>query len=88
MDVRGYWLGCGDTVQKAFRQLIDNVQATEQETRYQRRRGIRIIRWHCYKQPDVQKTLREAEAKARKHGFILEGVDWKNSLVSKALRAK
>lgn len=83
MDTRSYWLGTGDDVQTALIRLLQQVQFTQIMDKEERGKGVNVVRWHCERQKDVQITLKEAEAKAKKTGFILEGVDWQESVVGK-----
>lgn len=84
-DVRGYWIGTGDTVEVAIKRLIDQVQFTELMQKEEEKKGRRVIRWHVERSADVRKDLRQMEAKARKNGFILEGVDWRECVVAKKM---
>jgi hypothetical protein len=84
MDTRGYWLGTGVDVETAIRRLLQQVQFTQLMDKEERQKGVEVTRWHVERQKDVRETLREAEEKAKKTGFILEGIDWQNSLVGKA----
>lgn len=83
MDVRGYWLGTGETAQQAIARLIDQLQFTEQMADEEKKKGKRVIRWHCERGADVKKELKDAEEKAKKNGFILEGVEWRKSYRAK-----
>lgn len=83
VDTRGYWLGTGDTVEVAVNRLLDQVQVTELMHKEEEKKGVRVIRWHCERQPDVRKEMLEDEKKAKKTGFILEGVDWRKSVSSR-----
>jgi hypothetical protein len=81
VDTRGYWLGTGDDVQTAVKRLLQQVQFTQLMDKEERQKGVKVIRWHVERGPDVRKDLKEFEEKAKKTGFILEGVDWRQSLV-------
>lgn len=83
MDTRGYWLGTGENVETAIRRLLEQVQFTQIMDKEERQKGVKVTRWHVERQKDVRGTLREAEEKAKKTGFILEGVDWQNSVLGK-----
>lgn len=83
MDTRSYWLGCGEDVQTALVRLLQQLQFTQLMDKEERQKGVNVIRWHCERQKDVRATLKEAEEKAKKTGFILEGIDWQESVVGK-----
>jgi len=73
VDVRSYHIGTGDTCEQAIQALLMQVQATNYlalETKILEKR--RVIRWRCLLPPNEAK---EMEAKARRTGFILEGVE-------------
>jgi len=73
VDVRSYHVGCGDTCEKAIQAVLMQAQATNwiaEEARVLEKR--RVIRWRCLLPPN---EVKEMEAKARKTGFILEGVE-------------
>lgn len=80
MDVRGYWLGTGDTTQQAIARLLDQLKVSEELANEERRKGKRVIRWHCERTPGARQETRDAEAKARRNGFILDGVEWRKSM--------
>lgn len=71
-DLRSYHVGCADTVQEAVRNLIRQAQATNLLAEEEKVQGHRVIRWRRLLEP---KEVREMEVKARKTGFILDGVE-------------
>ena len=79
VDTRGYWLAQGKTALDAIKSVIYQLRATELMDREERKRGRQVIRWHVERRPGVRKELLEMEEKAKKTGFILEGVDWRKS---------
>ena len=83
MDVRGYWLGVGDTLDQALHQLLHQLKATDFLHREERGRGRQIVRWHCHKTKGARAEMREAVEKALKGGMLLRGVDWRSSVTSK-----
>src|SRR3990172_7924139 len=85
MDTRGYWLGTGDTVQVALSRLIDQVKFTELMAKEDEKKGRKVIRWHVERTPRTTKELDECEKKARKNGFILDGVEWQKAEFAKKL---
>ena len=86
MDVRGYWLGTGDTAQDALRSLLQQLHMSERLCREERDKGLRVIRWHCERKPGSRKETRECEQKALKNGMILEGIDWRQSTFAKEFK--
>lgn len=70
-DVRSYHLGTGKTPVEAVNGLILQCQATNLMAEEQKAKGFQVIRWRCLLPPN---EVKEAEAKARKTGFILDGV--------------
>jgi len=87
-DTRGYWVSQGETALEAIRNLIDLVRITDQLEEEDRRKGLRVIRWHVERTKGTAKELREMERKARKTGMILEGVDWRESVSARKLANK
>lgn len=85
VDTRGYWLGIGDTVQVALSRLIEQLKFTELMAKEDQKKGHRIIRWHVERTPGTRKELLGMEKKARKTGFILDGVEWRKAEFAKAL---
>lgn len=85
MDVRGYWIGTGDTVEVAIRRLIEQVQFTELMHREEEKKGRRVIRWHVERSKGVRRELDLCEKKALKTGFVLEGVEWRKCVAAKKL---
>lgn len=91
-DLRSYHVGCADTIPQAIRNLIRQVQATNLIAEEERLKGHRVIRWRCLLDP---KEAKEFEAKAKKTGFILDGVEtpplpkeWQAGLLKLARKAK
>jgi len=85
LDTRGYWIGTGDTVQAALKGLIESVQFTEEMQKEDEKKGRKVIRWHVERTPGTRKELDECEKKARKNGFILDGVEWRKAEFAKKL---
>lgn len=86
VDVRGYWIGTGDTVQVAVKRLLDQVQFTElMHKEEEEKKGRRVIRWHVERSKGVRKELDEMEKKAKKTGFVLEGVEWRKCVAAKKM---
>lgn len=85
VDTRGYWIGCGDTAQQAIARLIWQIRVIDDMHHEEASKGRRVIRWHVERSKGVRKELLEMEAKARKNGFILEGVDWRRCKMSRLL---
>lgn len=79
MDTRGYWIGCGRSAQEAIKCLIDTVRFTEECERDEKKKGHGVVRWHVERTPGTKKELLDAEKKARKTGFILDGVEWRKA---------
>jgi hypothetical protein len=80
-DLRGYHMGQGDTPAEAIRSLLLTIWMEEDDTDAEaRREEKRHTRWHVER--GAEGELAEMEAKARKNGFILEGVDWRASLAA------
>lgn len=71
-DVRSYHLGCGDTAQEAVQAFIRQIQGEELMVREEQIKGVRVIRWRCLLPPN---EVKEMEDKAKKTGFILDGVE-------------
>lgn len=71
-DVRSYNIGCGDTTVQAVNRLLDQCQHTHLLAAEEEAKGNRVIRWRCLL---PKQEVLEAEKKARKTGFILEGVE-------------
>lgn len=84
VDTRGYWIGTGKTPQEAMGRLISSVQFTEDMEVEDRKKGHRVIRWHCERTPGTKKELLGMEQKARKAGFILDGVEWRKAEFSRS----
>jgi hypothetical protein len=70
-DVRSYHVGTGKTPVEAVNALILQCQATNIMADEEKVMGNQVIRWRCLLPPN---EVKEAEAKARKTGFILDGV--------------
>lgn len=70
-DVRSYQIGTGDTIPQAINRLIKQCHDTDFLALDEEARGGRVIRWRCLMPAD---EIKEAEAKARQTGFILDGV--------------
>jgi hypothetical protein len=85
LDVRSYWIGTGDTVQVALKRLIESVQLTEEMHKEETKKGRRVIRWHVERTPGTRKELNACEEKARKNGFILDGVEWRKARFAKKM---
>jgi hypothetical protein len=88
MDTRSYWIGTGKTPQEAMSRLIESVKFTELMEKEDRKKGHRVIRWHVERTPGTRKELLDMEKKARKTGFILDGVEWRKAEFSKNLVQK
>lgn len=86
-DTRGYWLGTGDTAQMALKRLIEGIQFTV-IGREDQKKGHRVIRWHVERTPGVKNELLDMERKARKTGFILDGVEWRKAEFAKKMVEK
>jgi len=85
MDTRGYWIGTGKTPQEAMSRLFSTVKFTEQMEKEDRKKGHRVIRWHCERTPGTKEELLDCEKKAKKTGFILDGVEWRKAEFAKKL---
>lgn len=79
MDTRGYWIGTGKTPQEAMSRLISTIKFTEEMATEDRKKGHQVIRWHVERTPGTRKELLNMEKKARKTGFILDGVEWRKA---------
>lgn len=88
IDTRGYWIGTGKTPQEAMNRLIESLKATEMMEKEDLDKGHRVIRWHVERTPGTRKELLDMEKKARKTGFILDGVEWRKAEFSKNLVQK
>lgn len=71
-DVRSYHVGCAATVQEALKNLLEQCAFTNMMAHEDRMKGKKVIRWRCLLD---KKEFAEMEAKARKTGLILEGVE-------------
>lgn len=85
VDTRGYWLGTGNSPQMALKRLVEQVKVTEDMENEDRKKGHRVIRWHVERRPGIRKELLGMEQKARKTGFILDGVEWRKAEFAKAI---
>lgn len=70
-DVRSYHIGTGKTPVEAVNGLILQCQATNLMAEEEKATGGKVIRWRCLLPPN---EVKEAERKAKKTGFILDGV--------------
>lgn len=70
-DVRSYHIGTGKTPVEALNRLIMQCQATNLIAEEEKATGGKVIRWRCLL---PKNEIQQAEAKARKTGFILDGV--------------
>jgi hypothetical protein len=70
-DVRSYHVGTGKTPVEAVKALILQCQATNIMADEEKAMGGKVIRWRCLLPPN---EVKDAERKARKTGFILDGV--------------
>ena len=70
-DLRSYHIGCADTVVEAVKRLIEQCQVTNLGAEEEKAKGHGVTRWRCLLEP---KEVKEMEAKAKKTGFILDGV--------------
>lgn len=71
-DLRSYHIGCGKTVTEAVNELILHCQADNLSAEEERVKGNSVIRWRCLLPPN---EVKEMEAKAKKTGFVLDGVE-------------
>lgn len=71
-DLRSYHVGCADSVDQAIKNLILQCQATNLGAEEERAKGNSVIRWRCLL---PKNEVAEMEEKARKTGFILDGVE-------------
>lgn len=90
MDLRSYHIGCHENLATAIKNLFMQCQATNLCAAEEKAKGFKVVRWRCLLKPE---EIKECEEKARKTGFILEGVEmppmpkkWLDGL--KKLRAK
>lgn len=70
-DLRSYEIGCGKTLVIAMKRLLEQCQGTNLIAAEGRAKGHKVVRWRCLLEP---REVREMEKKARKTGFILDGV--------------
>lgn len=78
-DTRGYWIGVGRTSHEAIKQLIEMISITDDLEKEERKKGHQVIRWHVERTPGTKKELLDMEEKAKKTGFILDGVEWRKA---------
>lgn len=78
-DLRGYNVGQGENPPAAVKSLILTLKAEDEMEAYERKRGHQVIRWRVHRTPGTAKEMREMEKKARKTGFVLDGVDWRSA---------
>lgn len=76
-DVTSYHVGQGNTPQHAVNSLLHVICGTDLLAWEEEQNGGKVIRWRCL---CPKKEIREMEAKARKTGFILDGVEKPNFL--------
>lgn len=88
-DLRSYHVGCDKDAVQAIKNLILQCQATNLGAEEERAKGNSVIRWRCLL---PKNEAAEMERKAKKTGFILDGVEvpplpqkWQDGL--KKLRA-
>lgn len=71
-DLRSYHIGCDEKLETAIKNLIWQCQATNLCAAEEEAKGHQVIRWRCL----LPKNEREEmERKAKKNGFILDGVE-------------
>lgn len=70
-DVRSYQIGTGKTSHEAVNALIRQCHGTNLMAEEEKITGRKVVRWRCLLPPN---EVKEAEKKARKTGFILDGV--------------
>jgi len=71
-DVRSYHVGCADSPVEAIRNLLEQCSVTNLIAEEERAKGRRVVRWRCLL---PKKEASEMEARARKNGLILDGVE-------------
>jgi hypothetical protein len=71
-DIRSYHIGCAETAEQAIKNLIWQCQATNLCAQEEEAKGHTVIRWRCLL---PKNEAREMEIKAKKTGFILDGVE-------------
>lgn len=91
-DVRSYHIGTGDSAVEAVKALIRQCLATNLMAEEEKAKGTKVIRWRCLLPAN---EVKEAEAKAQKTGFILDGVTlpefpakWKLGLMKMRYKSK
>lgn len=85
VDTRGYWIGVGSSPQEALKRLVEIVRFTDEAEQEEIQNGHRVIRWHVERTPGTKKELLNMEKKAKKTGFILDGVEWRKAEFAKKL---
>lgn len=71
-DLRSYHIGTGNTPIDAMNALIRQCLVTNLMAEEEKAKGCKVIRWRCLLS---SKEIKEMEGKARKTGFILDGVE-------------
>lgn len=91
-DLRGDHIGCDRDLAQAIKNLILQCHATNFCAAEEEANGHPVIRWRCLL---PRKEVKEMEKKARKTGFILDGIEvpplpahWQRSLDKLRLKAK
>lgn len=72
IDLRSYHIGCHEDLATAIKYLLQQCQATNLCAEEYRAKGKKVVRWRCLLKKE---EIAEMEGKAKKTGFILDGVE-------------